>query len=183
VTAIAAIIRGGRVHLGADTAVTTGWDLALRPDGKVFTTGPYVFGCAGKVRGAQLLQYALDPPAPTVDLPRFMATTFVDAVRTCLKDGGHAKRENEQENGDTLLLAGVHGRLFRMWGDYSVLECAQPYAAAGCGEDMVLGALYATRDAQTGVRRRLTVALKAAECFNAAVRGPFTFASTPKRPS
>lgn len=177
-TAIAAVIHDGRVHLGADTAITTGWDLCSRPDGKVFRLGPYVIGCAGKVRGAQLLQYALDPPLPTGDLPRFMATVFVDALRQVLKDGGHAKRESEQESGDTFALVGVHGRLFRLWSDYSVIEAAQPYSAAGCGEDFALGSLFATAGTALGPKRRITLALRAAERFNAAVRGPFTFAST-----
>lgn len=177
-TAIAAVVHGGRIHLGADTAVTTGWDLCTRPDGKVFTVGPYVIGCSGKVRGAQLLQYSFDAPQPDGDLPRFMATVFVDAARKALKDGGHAKRDNEQENGDTFALIGVHGRLFRMWSDYSVIEAAQPYCAAGCGEDFALGSLHATEGMPLGPKRRITLALKAAEQFNAAVRGPFTFVST-----
>lgn len=182
-TAIAGIVHDGRVHLAGDSAVTSGWDLALRPDGKVFSHGPYAFGVSGSLRAAQLLQYAFVPPEPAegVDLARFLATEFVDAARTCLKDGGHAKKDLEQEGSSVTVLIGVHGRLFRLCGDYSIGEGSQPFAAVGCGEDFVLGALHATANLGWQPKQRLRTALKAAEWFSAGVRGPFTYASTPKQ--
>lgn len=175
-TAIAGLIHAGRVHLAGDSAVTSGWGLDLRPGGKVFANGPYVFGVSGSLRAAQLLQYAFDVPEPEDDLARFMATDFVDAARTCLKDGGHARRENEVESGDMILLIGVHGRLFKLWSDYAVGEGTEPFTAIGCGQDYALGALHATfgRPART----RLRTAMEAAERFSAGVRGPFTYVST-----
>lgn len=177
-TAVVGVAEGGRVHLGADSASLSGWDLNLLPDGKVFSVGPYVVGCSGFVRGAQIVRYAFDPPAPTTDLPRFMATTFVDALRKALKDGGQARKDSERESGSPLILAGVSGRLFTIGDDYSAVESGQPYAAIGCGSDLALGALYATRGQP--VKRRLGTALEAAERFSAGVRGPFSFVSSKK---
>lgn len=177
-TAIVGIAEGGRVYLGGDSACLSGWDLTLLEQGKVFSVGPYVMGCSGRHRGLQLVRYAFDPPAPTTDLPKFMATTFVDALRKCLKDGGQAEKVNEREDGSPWILTGVNGRLFTVGSDYSVTESQLPYASTGCGSDLALGALYATEGEP--VRKRLRTALKAAEKFSAGVRGPFLYMSTEK---
>lgn len=177
-TAVVGVVENGRVHFGADSQSTSGWDLTLMAQEKVFAVGPYVFGYSGLLRGGQLVRYAFDPPAPTTDLPRFMATTFVDALRKCLKDGGTAEKVNEREGGSPWVLVGVNGRIFTMGSDYSALESQESYAAIGSGSDLALGALYATEGQP--VKRRLRTALEAAERFSAGVRGPFAYVSTKK---
>lgn len=181
-TAIAGIARNGRVHLAGDSAVMSGWDTSLNPAGKIWRTGPYVIGSSGSSRAATLLRYALTPPAPEPDLPMFMATTFVDAIRQTLKAGGYATRESEREDGGAIMLVGICGRMFTVWTDYCTQEAAQPYAAIGCGNNLAIGALYATENTGLSPRRRLTLALEAAERFSGAVRSPFTFASTRRTP-
>ncbi|MFD9948780.1 hypothetical protein ACFWYW_46985 [Nonomuraea sp. NPDC059023] len=172
-TAIAGLVHDGLVILGGDSAGSAGWHLRIRADRKVFTNGPYVFGFTSSFRMGQLLRYALTPPEPDYDdLPRFMVTTFVDAVRTCLKDGGHARKESERENGGTFLV-GVGGRLFEVEDDYQVAEHEDGYAAIGCGAATVLGALHATAPLGMAADERLLRALEAAERFSNGVRGPF----------
>jgi ATP-dependent protease HslVU (ClpYQ) peptidase subunit len=101
-----------------------------------------------------------------------MAVSFIDAVRSCLKEGGWARKDDEREEGGTFLV-GVAGRLFTVHEDYQVAEAADGYAAVGSGEQVALGALYATADAAVDPRERVLLALRAAERFNAGVRGPF----------
>jgi hypothetical protein len=175
-TAVAGLIHGGRVHIGADSAGVAGRSLTVRADQKVFTIGRYVLGFTDSFRMGQLLRYCLIPPPPEGDLPRFMATVFVDTVRDCLKAGGSASRHNEQESGGHFLV-GVHGRLFRIGSDYQVGEAADGFDAVGCGSELCLGALHATRR-DGSPRRRLRIALEAAERFNAGVRGPFVYATS-----
>ncbi len=177
-TAVAGLVHNGRVYLGADSAGVSGWHLLVRADEKVFTNGPYAMGFTDSFRMGQLLRYQLDPPKPAAgsDLHRFMATEFVDAVRECLKAGGFATRNNEQESGGTFLV-GLRGRLFTVYGDYQVAENAADVAAIGCGRELCLGALHAS-DGWSSPRERLRTALAAAERFNAGVRGPFAYAST-----
>lgn len=175
-TAIAGLIHNGRVHLGADSAGVAGWSLTVRADEKIFSSGPYVMGFTDSFRMGQLLRYSLTPPPPEDDLHRFMATAFVDAVRECLKGGGWASRYNEQEQGG-LFLVGVRGRLFHVGSDYQVGEAADGFAAVGCGFELCLGALHATRY-DPSPRQRLRAALEAAERFNAGVRGPFAYATS-----
>lgn len=178
-TCIAGLVHNGRVYIGADSAGIGGWDLTIRADEKAFTTGPYVMGFTDSFRMGQLLRYSLTPPEPTEDLQRFMVTAFVDAVRGCLKAGGYARKENEQESGGAFLV-GVRGSLFVVCGDYQVAEPADQMAAVGCGAQVALGALYATQwSPEPG--NRLDTALRAAERLSAGVRGPFTIVREPDR--
>lgn len=176
-TCVVGLVQGGLVHLGADSAGVAGLSLTVRADGKVFRNGEYVMGFTSSFRMGQLLRYKLEPPAPTSDLERFMATTFIDAVRAVLKEGGWAMKYSEQESGGCFLV-GVRGRLFEIDSDYQVGEPAVGFSAVGCGQDIALGALYAT-DGQP-VKKRLRTALEASERFSAGVRGPFSYASTKK---
>src|SRR5262249_25546320 len=138
----------------------------------------YVFGFTDSFRMGQLIRYAFDPPSPTERLDKFMATTFIDALRTCLKEGGYARKESEQESAGTFLV-GVAGRPFRSGSDYQVGESVDAYDAVGSGDDLALGALYATSDRRP--KERIRIALSAAERFSAGVRRPFTIVAT-KRP-
>lgn len=179
-TVIAGLVHNGRVHIAGDSAGVAGYSLTVRADAKVWRTGPYAFGFTSSFRMGQLLRYVLQPPPPDAsDLHQFMVTTFVDALRTCLKDGGWARKESEQEQAGTFLV-GVHGRLFTVAGDYQVGEARTPYAAVGCGEDLALGALHATASLGLKPRRRLAAALGAAEHHSAGVAGPYVYATTPR---
>lgn len=173
-TAIAGLVQDGRVYLAGDSAGVGGhFSLTVRADSKVFATGPYVMGFTSSFRMGQLLRWSLKVPEPDGDLERFMSTTFVDAVRETLREGGWLAKNSDREDGGTFLV-GVQGRLFTVHDDFQVAEAADGYAAVGCGYHLALGALYAT----TGLRkprRRLRIALEAAERFNAGVRGPFAY--------
>lgn len=152
----------------------------VRSDPKVFRRGepddPWVFGFCGSFRVGQLLRWSLELPTPEGDdLDRFMVTTFVDAVRSCLKVGGGAHREHEVETpGDGAFLVGYRGRLFGVLNDYQVAAARDGLMAMGCGGDLALGALHASRGS---ARTRIMRALEAAEAYCAGVRGPFTVES------
>jgi len=177
VTCIVGLVDDGDVYIGGDSAgVSNSW-LSLHANRKVFTNGPYVVGFTSSFRMGQLLRYALKPPPPPErGLDRFMVTTFVDAVRRCLKDGGLAKKENEVETGGAFLV-GVSGRLFAVYGDYQVTEEVGSYDAVGSGASIALGAMYATEGLLP--RDRLRLALGAAERFSTYVRRPFTIRKGP----
>ena len=119
----------------------------------------------------QILQYALKVPDhdPRVSVERYLATTFIDAVRQCLKEKGWARKHNESEWGGEFLL-GYRGRLFKVDNDYHVGEPLDGIDAVGCGYQIAQGALYASKAAG---RARLLVALEAAEAYSSGVRGPF----------
>ncbi|AGL18763.1 hypothetical protein [Actinoplanes sp. N902-109] len=171
-TAIVGLVAGKRVLIGGDSAGVAGMSLTVRADAKVFRKDRYLFGFTTSFRMGQLLRYSLTLPRPDGDLDAFMATTFIDALRDCLKTGGWAMKDNEREEGGTFLV-GVKGRLFAIHDDYQVAQAADGYAAVGCGDQIALGALHATEGLGLEPRHRVLRALAAAERFSAGVRGPF----------
>lgn len=176
-TCIAAVAEKGTVWIGGDSAGVAGYDLTLRADEKVFTRGPFVFGFTSSFRMGQLLRYRLETPAFDVadaGLSEYMATTFVDAVRKCLREGGWLTKEKEQESGGTFIV-GARGRIFVIHGDFQVGEPLDGFGAVGCGRDIALGSLYTTEG--LAPETRLLTALKAAERFSAGVRAPFVVRS------
>lgn len=179
VTVIVGLVHKQRVHLGGDSAGLAGYQLTVRRDPKVFANGPYVMGFTTSFRMGQLLHHAFEAPHPTGNLDRFMVTTFVDALRTCLKNGGWAKKDSEQEEAGTFLV-GVAGRLFQIDSDYQVGEPADEYAAVGCGDELALGALHATATLELKPRARLTAALAAATHHSSGVSAPYTYVRTPR---
>ena len=171
-TAIVGLVHTGTVYIGGDSAGASGWSLTVRADSKVFHNNGYLFGFTTSFRMGQLIRYALKPPKPVGDIERFMATKFIDSVREALKAGGWARRDSEREEGGTFLV-GVKGRLFTVHDDYQVAQTADGYAAVGSGDDTALGALFATARTGLGPRKRVLLALAAAERFSAGVRAPF----------
>jgi ATP-dependent protease HslVU (ClpYQ) peptidase subunit len=179
-TCIAGLVQGGHVYIGADSAGLDGYDLTIRADEKVFTVGPFIIGFCGSFRVGQILRYSFTPAAPTrKDLPRYMATKFVDAMRQCLREGGVAHREHEVEGIDGGMLVGVHGRLFFIDPDYQVGETEQPYMSIGCGGQIANGAFFAQAKTMAP-KSRVIQALAASERFSAGVRSPFRVVSTEK---
>lgn len=173
-TAIVGVVHSGRVYIGGDSGSSNGWHESVRVDTKVFQNGPYLFGFTTSFRMGQLLHHALTPPVPAGgSLERFMSTTFVDAVRDCLKAGGWASKSEDREKGGEFLV-GVAGRLFNIDSDYQVGEEAAGHAAVGSGYLVALGSLYATGETRMSPRRRVATALEAAERYTAGVRAPFT---------
>jgi hypothetical protein len=171
-TAIVGLAEDGGVYLGGDSAGVSGLNLTVRADTKVFHNGPYLFGFTTSFRMGQLIHHAFQPPKPKRQLERFMTTEFIDALRSCLKEGGWARKDSEREEGGTFLV-GVSGHLFTIHEDYQVGEAADGFAAVGCGDQIALGALYATAGIGMPPRKRVRLALQAAERFSAGVRSPF----------
>lgn len=177
-TCIAGVAHEGHVWLGGDSAGVSEYDLTVRRDEKVFRSGEFLFGFTDSFRMGQLLRYSLALPDLRLlddDVPRFMATSFVNAVRDCLKAGGYAETHDSAERGGTFLV-GFRGRLFRVGGDYQVGEAAAGYDAVGCGYAYASGSFYSTRGG--GPEDRVRTALEAAERHSGGVRGPFTILSS-----
>jgi hypothetical protein len=178
-TCIAGVIDGDKVYIGGDSAGVGGYYLTIRSDSKVFKKGEMIFGFTSSFRMGQLLRYKLQIPyhKPDVPLDVYMHTEFIDAVRTCLKEGGYASNKDGEETGGTFLV-GYRGRLFQIEDDFQIGENVVPYDAVGCGMELALGSLYSTNGSDRSPEDRVRLALMAAEQFSAGVRGPFTIIST-----
>ena len=180
-TCIVGLLDGGEVYIGGDSAGVNmaAYSIAGRKDEKVFGNGEFIFGFTSSFRMGQLLRYAFNPPPyyTDVDLYKYMVTDFVDAIRWCLKKGGYAQKEKEEESGGTFLV-GFKGHLFMIEDNYQVAEHCDPYFSVGCGEEYAKGCLYALQDTNMTPEEKIIKALKAAEKFSIGVRGPFNIIKT-----
>ena len=172
-TCIVGLVHEGVVYIGGDSAGVGGMSLTVRADEKVFQNGEFLMGFTTSFRMGQLLRYSLKPPRrhPDDDIHQYMVVDFINAVRECLKSGGWASKKEETEQGGTFLVV-YSGHLFTVDSDYQVGQPEDSFAAVGYGEDIALGALFATQG-QGNPRDRVLTALRAAERFSAGVRGPF----------
>lgn len=185
-TCIVGLEHEGDVYIGGDSAGVESWSLAIcgRADEKVFLTESedMAMGFCGSFRIGQLLRYALIPPPQKVgqDDMAYMVTDFIDAVRTMQKDKGSMKKENELEEHDAGFLVGYNGKLYAIESDFQVGRPIENYASVGCGAQIALGALYATRECGMQPEDRIRLALAAAVEYSAGVRPPFHIVKLPK---
>ena len=184
-TCIVGVEHEGSVYIGGDSAGVEPWSLAIcgRADEKVFVTdsGEFIMGFCGSFRIGQLLRYALTTPEQSQkkDDMAYMVTDFVDAVRVMQKEKGSMKKENELEESDASFLVGYKGHLYCIESDFQVGRPIENYAAVGCGAQIALGAMFATRNSGLAAENRIELALSAAAEYSAGVRAPFLVLKLP----
>lgn len=177
-TCIVGLKHEGIVWIGGDSAGVAGLSITTRKDPKVFVRDKVIFGFTSSFRMGQLLMQKMRVPKRHADTDtyEYMITDFIDAVRTCFTEGGFKKVENAVEQGGCFLV-GHAGRLFKVEGDFQVGEALGDYDAAGCGEDIALGAMHATAALELSPKARIKRALAAAVEHSAGVRPPFVIQS------
>lgn len=184
------LVDNGEMIFGGDSACTynANCDADLCAESKIFENGPMLIGYVGSGRHGQLLEFAFKVPKRkrSQSVYAFMATTFIDAVRQCFKDGGFAGRtggdqeKHEQEIGAEFMV-GYEGQLFQIFEEYDFVNPRLPYAAIGCGAVPALGAMFSLHRESLMLpgEKKVRIALQASERFNAAVRGPFKIKRKP----
>lgn len=183
-TAVVGLVAGKKIWMGGDAAATCTSTLSqtLVKDPKVFVSGDMLLGFSGSFRLGQLLRYSYTPPEHPEDLDdiSYLNTLWLDAVRTCLKDGGFTRVEDSTETApDSSLLIGYHGKLYVMEADFNILEPAHPYAAIGSSGDFALGSLSTTckLNKRLSPKKKIETALHVASDFSASCRPPYTIKS------
>ncbi len=173
-TCIVGLASEGSVYIGGDSAGVSGYDIVKRSDPKVFSKSPFVMGFCGSFRMGQLLMFALQVPEQTSkqDDKQFMCTSFINAVRDCLKRGGYAKAHEGVESGGTFIV-GYHGEVYTIYDDFQVEWTARGYTSVGSGESYAFGSLWETKKSKLKPRARILRALKCSEEHSAGVRRPF----------
>ena len=182
-TCVVGVAEGGRVVLGADSqgaCLDPGhrevYELGVP---KVFHNGPYLLGYCASYRLGQILRMA-DLPEPPDDggdaLEDFLCGSFVASLREVLREAGWL--ELKKGLGDSgQVMVGVHGRLFVIGPDFSVLWPlpSRSYMAIGGGRHHAYGALCALHlleQAELSLQRRVELALAAAATHCPGVGGP-----------
>lgn len=179
-TCIVGLVDKGVIYMGGDSVAVGGLSIEVRADPKVFVRGPMVFGFTSSFRMGQLLEHALHVPEqlPSKSDAAYLVTDFVDAVRALYRERGFMGKEYEREAGGTFLL-GYREGLYMVSDDFQVGRSLHPFSAVGCGGDIALGALHATRRSSLKPQERVLRALEAAAEFSAGVRAPFTVVRLP----
>ena len=169
-TCIVGLVDKGSVYIGGDSAGIAGLSISIRADEKVFSNGPFIMGFTTSFRMGQILRYKFDPPQQTVkqDDMTYMVTSFIDAVRQCFANNGFGDKEATRGGN---FLVGYKGKLYNIESDFQVGVPAEAFDAVGCGSDLALGALYASKGKTP--EQRITLGLGAAAFFNAGVAAPF----------
>lgn len=173
-TCIVGLVQNKKLWIGGDSAGSDGYDIQIRKDEKVFENGPFLIGFTSSFRMGQLLRWTFKPPKHPRRMAdeKFMSTIFVDAVRKCLKDGGYARTQNNQETGGTFII-GYKRVLYMMENDYQIGLVDDEYMTCGSGQSIATGCLFGTRGT-ADPKNRVELALMAAERYTSTVRGPYT---------
>lgn len=177
-TCIVGIAKEGRVYLGGDSCGSSSSSWQHVPNPKVFhVQDRFLIGVCGSFRMVDLLRYGLRVQSQDgQDVDEFVRTEFVGSVRTLFRESGFLTKEDQREYGGNFLL-GYRGHLFEFQNDFSVLNAPDWGLAIGSGEQPARGSLFTTRG-DWDARRRIQLALEAAEATTPSVRGPFTLSET-----
>ncbi len=182
------------IYIGGDSAGTDQrYNSRIRKDSKVFRVmDDFLIGGTGSFRMLQLLRFKLhgylnkeieinNQQKYIPEVYEFMCTTFIDAVRLCLRENGYMSVENNVEEIGAFLV-GFRGRLFVIECDLQVGENDTRFSACGCGADYAIGALeiLTTKEnlnkvmyiQETDPIKIIDKALNTAEKFSAACRKP-----------
>jgi hypothetical protein len=174
VTALVGLVSGGRILLGADSALSFDGNggLTITRDPKCFKRSDgLVVGYCGSLRFGQLLALTPFPKrGPNLDL--WVRQDVCKALRQAARDTGFELGEGADQD-DSEGLLGVDGELYVLDVGAVAWRPADPYAAVGSGAAWAEGNLYKGRGRP---KVRVTNALEAAERHCQSVRGPWTFA-------
>lgn len=175
-TCIVGLVEDGNVYIGGDSAGVAGLSISIRSDEKVFGNGPFIMGFTSSFRMGQLLRYKLAPPQQTVHQSdmEYLVNDFITAAQTCFVESGFG----DKRTGGCFLL-GYKEKLYRVDSDFQVGMPAANYEAVGCGADLALGAMYASKGKKP--EERILLALEAAAKFSGGVAAPFVLVSQIKQ--
>jgi len=167
------------VIMGADSAGVSDWDISIRKDPKVFFVGDFLIGCTSSFRMIQILRYSLKiPDIGSKELFEFMCVDFINAIRTCFKEGGYLQNTTEGDEKGGTFLVGYKNRLFRIDADFQVAEHLNGIDSIGVGRGYALGSLYSSTKTKLSPTNCVKQALEAACEFSMGVTKPITILST-----
>lgn len=148
-TSIFAIQGDGFAVIGSDSRTSDEFGrISRKVKPKVFTVGRYMLGCAGDLRGSDILHYSFQPPPlpPKLfgtKLDKFIVSQFIPAYKMTLEVNGLGRAAYEAEAAwasiETIILA--NGVIYDISVDYGTHEDANGFYTIGSGESYGIAAL------------------------------------------
>lgn len=180
-TCIIGYAKKGVVWIGGDSAGVGGYNLQIRSDEKVFKKDKMIFGFTSSFRMGQIIRYCLTIPEQyqSKEDYEYLCSDFMDALIKCFSDKGYLKKKDEVKVGGVFLL-GYRGNLYTVYDDFQVSKLVKDYNAVGCGEDLAMGAMFATEETDWSPESRINKALSAASEHSAGVAPPFNIVKLEK---
>lgn len=190
-TCIVGLIDDEYVYIGGDRLATNGYGRSYhQAKKKVWHKKDdvrkieMIFGCAGSVRGGQLLAYGstITPIMTGQPVEEYLTNEFTRAMKQALHEGGELHGKDNVERAFNHFLLGYEGRLFSFYNDFCWVEVVEKYTAVGSGGDWALGSLYSTEESDMSSEERIREALSCAEYFDSYVHGPYDIVKIPRKP-
>lgn len=156
------------VWIGADSRASTD-EGEVRPiiAEKVFNNGPYLIGFIGSVRGGQLVRPEyFKPPTRIKDWPDALIKHY--EAKGCLVT---TETQTSAMACNFIIGDTRTGQLFEILVDFQMNEIPE-MTAIGSGSNFAFGSLFTTRELNINGKRRVELALEAAETFDAATGPP-----------
>lgn len=178
---VAAIIdKDKTIWMGCDSLCSGTYNITLTSP-KIVTKRSddgmlWMFGVCGSLRIFDILDsMGSPPPIPKKqDLQRYIRSCLIPEFQKALRNAAIIQKKDGMETmNSTTILLGVSGRLFIINENLAVIEQVEKYAAVGSSTGLALGSLHTTEKLKWNPKKRLTIALEAAGCFDGSVRGPF----------
>lgn len=178
-TCIVGLIDGKKVWLGGDRAATDqGLNRTLLKEPKIFAKGDVGFGVCGLPKVMDALKHGIELPIQADgDDKTFLVTEMVPAIREGLKKFDAAGPDNSPFGGSGEIcfqgeiLIAYRGRLYRLQGNFQLVEGEEKFASVGSGSRLALGSFEATKKTW-GAKKRVLMALEAST-KNAGCAPPF----------
>ena len=170
-----------KVYMGADAvgADTSSWMCRTLTDSKLFKKGDMIFGATSSFRMIQIIKHSFEIPKQLEDQDDldYLCSTFIDALMTCFKDKGFARKTNDEVTGGTFLI-GYKGNLYTVQDDFSIMKSVEHFESCGCGESYALASMKVLdENTELDITTKIIKSLEAAEYYSAYVRGPFKIIS------
>lgn len=175
-TCIVAIKRNGVVSMAGDSAGSSGNDIVVRKDPKVFEVDEStMIGFCGSFRMGQILMNYLVMPPREEGLTdyRYICTSFITVVRQLFSEHGYMKKDGEQEEGGFFLVV-YRGEIYSIESDFQVGVHVDDFVSIGSGSSYAMGALAVlSKEKDLSAEEILVNSLEVAESYTTSVRAPF----------
>lgn len=178
-TCIVGIEHKNGVMLAGDSLASNSHSKTVLDDPKVFVKDNIAFGVCGLPKVMDLLNNVLKYPEhpPEQNDRSYLAGTLVPFLTDAFQKY-HLLDEKGMFEGAVLI--GYRKCVYQLESNFQLIRGVEKYSSVGSGSSYALGSLKATGNVKNP-KKRLTLALEAAEANDPGVGGPFKFVSLKAR--
>lgn len=172
-TCVIGLVEEGKIYMGADSAVSNGWQVDQTARSKVFRVGEFLIGTCGSVRVSGLLRsFSVRKMYVGEDCDEYMVVGVAEAIRKCMKDGGVViEQDGDRMAGRSTAIIGFHSKLYFLGNNFHIDRYIVPFMSIGLGSLFAMGAMRAYHGLPP--EKRIRESLKVAAFFSEGVRPPF----------